>query len=72
MGNRKRSSVKMANRYLSYGKRGIPGLFLSSHDQVSAKKIKKIYRLGCISLLFHTNKDSEEFEKLSILDLANS
>jgi hypothetical protein len=50
-------------------KRGIPGLFLSSHNKVLADKLKTIYRAGTVALLLDDKLGDDEFEKLIILTL---
>ena len=58
--------VKKPNRKLAVVKRGIPGLFLSSHDQVYAKKMKKIYKSATTFLLLNTLTRKEETDILII------
>ncbi len=50
---------KKANNKLSYMKRGIPGLFLSSNEKFYAARMEKLYKKALI-LLLSAELDSDE------------
>ena len=73
MTSQKRSFTrKRSNRYLSIIKRGISGLFSSSHDKNYLDKLERINRSLLVMLLIMESDDSEEYEKLFLLALLSA
>ena len=58
---------KKPNYKLAYKKRGIPGLFLSSHEKIEATKRKNLYESIVNKLLIDGDDFSDEKKKKLIL-----